>query len=123
MRRMGVVGLRTVVAGMAEDLGDVGNFCSGVRMRVEADIEVCTDAAAVAAVVVVRRVVLVRWGAIGVLVVLLGKGLDGEEEVDEAGLPGPLQAMGPGVLGRVDVVVAGAGEAGAPAAGLKGCLP
>lgn len=53
--------------------------------------------------------------------VLLREGLDGEKEVDEVGLPGALQAMGPGVLRRVEVIVAGAG---APAAaGLEGRLP
>jgi hypothetical protein len=56
--------------------------------------------------------------------VLLKLGLDGEEEVDEAGLPGALRAAGPGVLRRVEVVIAGAGAAGAPAAaGLEGRLP
>lgn len=65
-RRMGVVGLRTLAAGMAEALGEAGSLGSGVRMRIEAEIEeeveVGMDAAAAAAavVVVVRRVVLVR---------------------------------------------------------------
>lgn len=118
MRPTGVVGLRTVAAGVAEYLGDAGKFCSGDRIRVEADIKVCIDAAAVAAVVVVGRVVLRHWGTIGVFVILLG-----EEELDEAGLLGPLRAMGPGVLGRIDVVVAEAGAAGVPAAGQKDCLP
>ena len=54
---------------------------------------------------------------------LLRLGLDGEEEVEEAGLPGALRVMGPGVLRRVEVVV-GAGAAGAPAAaGLEGRFP
>jgi hypothetical protein len=56
--------------------------------------------------------------------VLLKLGLEGEEEVEEAGLPGALRAAGPGVLRRVEVVVPGAGGAGAPAAaGLAGRLP
>ena len=65
--RMGVVGVWTLAAGMAEALGKAGSLGSGVRMRVEAEmeeeIEVGMDAAAAAAavvVVVVRRVVLVR---------------------------------------------------------------
>ena len=64
-RRMGVVGLQTLAAGMAEALGEAGCLGSGVRMRdeaaIEEEIEVGMDAAAaVMVVVVVRRVVLVR---------------------------------------------------------------
>ena len=55
---------------------------------------------------------------------LLRLGLGEEKEVEETGLPGALRAMGPGVLRRVEVVVAGAGAAGAPAAaGLEGRFP
>lgn len=115
MRRVGVVGLRRLVAGIvvAEALGEAGSLESGVRMRVEDETETAeVDAAAAAVVVMVMCVV--RCGTMGVVLVLLTLGLG-----EETGLLGALRAMGPGVLMKVVDVVA---AAGAPAAGLEGGL-